>query len=275
MHQERPQLRDRELDRQLEDLGYVVLPGAAASVVPSLRAAHRQLVGRVPPGFHSTPYTRDPTTRRRVHDRLVQLLGPVVEREVSGARPILGSFVTKRRGSAGRMPPHMDWTFVDEHVAASLNFWVPLEDVDERNGAMEVLPASHRVVGTIRGLGTDNPFAGIEPDVARHMVTVPMEAGDVLVHDHRLLHASEPNQSRRARLVAALALVPESTPTIHFRQTGPGELVRYDLDDQFFVDYVYGDEELPASAREVEHVSFENPTFTLEDLRAAGVEVAG
>jgi hypothetical protein len=107
------------------------------------------------------------------------------------------------------------------------------------------------------------------------MVTVPMEAGDVLVHDHRLLHASEPNQSRRARLVAALALVPESTPTIHFRQTGPGELVRYDLDDQFFVDYVYGDEELPASAREVEHVSFENPTFTLEDLRAAGVEVAG
>lgn len=275
MDQKRPQLRDRALDLQLQDRGYVVVPGAAAAVVPGLRAAHRQLVGRVPPGFHSTPYTRDPETRRQVHERLVALLGPVVEHELEGARPILGSFVTKRRGSDGRMPPHMDWTFVDERVAASLNFWVPLDDVDGRNGAMEVLPTSHRVAGTIRGLGTENPFAEIEPDVARQMVTLPMRAGDVLVHDHRLLHSSEPNLSRRPRLVAALALVPATAPAVHFRQAGPGELVRYDIDDRFFVDYVYGDEEVPSSARVVGHVRFVNPTLTLEDLRAAGVEVTG
>ena len=96
MDQKRPQLRNRALDLQLQDRGYVVVPGAAAAVVPGLRAAHRQLVGRVPPGFHSTPYTRDPETRRQVHERLVALLGPVVEHELEGALSALQPLSLRR-----------------------------------------------------------------------------------------------------------------------------------------------------------------------------------
>jgi len=272
---ERPHIRDMQADEELVERGFVVLPGAARHAVPELRAAHRLLVGRAPAGFHSTPYTRDASVRRNVHDRLVEILHPVVDGSIAGARPILGSFVTKRRGEESRMPPHMDWTFVDEQVASSLNFWVPLENVGARNGAMKVLPYSHRVRGTIRGLGTDNPFAHIEGAVAGQMVTLRMRAGDVLIHDHRLLHASEPNRSRRPRLVAALALVPESEPAVHFKQVAPGQMIRYDLEDRFFVDYVYGDEDLPSSARERDQRRFANPTLTLEDLRSFGVEVLG
>lgn len=264
----RPVLRDAALDRRLAEKGFVVIPRAARRAVPSLRRAHRRLVGTAPPGFHSTPYSSDATHKSAVNQAILAALLPAVDDVMTGHRALLASFISKGRGDGGTMPPHMDWTFVDEPGSSSLNFWVPLVDVAHRNGAMSVLPYSHRVPFTIRGSGTDNPFAEIEDDVSEQMVELPMRAGDVLIHDHRLLHSSPPNLARSTRVVAAIALVAEGATACHYRQERPGLLSHYVLDDSFFTDHTYGDESMPASAHLVGQVEFRNPIFGAHDLLA-------
>ena len=265
---QRPRMQDPELDARYERDGYVVVRGAARSVVRPLLDAHRTLVGRAPAGFHSTPYSTDSGQKLAVHRAVTAALGPIVDELVSGHRVLLSSFISKRRGSDGVMPPHQDWTFVDEPAVASMNFWVPLVDVDHRNGALSVLPGGHRVPGNIRGSGTANSFAHIEEFAAGRMVEMPMAAGDVILHDHRLLHSSPPNTRRRPRITAGCALVPVDSQAVHYRQVSSGRLERYLLEDRFFTDLTSGAGDLPPSARLVETLHHENSMFTESDLTA-------
>ncbi|WP_421121234.1 phytanoyl-CoA dioxygenase family protein [Aquihabitans daechungensis] len=267
----RPHLRDAALDARYEELGYVVLRGGAASSLRALRRVHRRVGGPAEDGFHSTMYSADQPHKERIHRELVEVLGPLLDEHLEGHRPLLASFITKGRGDTGRMPPHQDWTFVDEPEVASMNFWVPLVDVDQRNGAMSVLPRGHQVPHTIRGSDTQNPFREIEELAAQHMVEVPMRAGDVLVHDHRVLHASPPNERRRLRVVAGIAVVPAGAAIVHYRRTGPGTLDRYAVSREFFTEHTYGSPELPESAVKTDVVSFENPVLRPEDLPLGGV----
>ena len=262
----RPRFRDAALDERYEQVGYVVIPGAARSAVRPLRRVHRRLMGRVPAGFHSTPYSSDAELKRAVDSEIRRLLLPVVDRLLTGHRPLLASFISKDGGGAGAMPPHQDWTFVDEPESSSMNFWVPLVDVDARNGAMSLLPGGHLVPHNIRGTGTDNSFREIEPVAASRMVEVPMRAGDVVVHDHRVLHSSPPNRRRRPRIVAGCALVEAHTPAIHYWQSAPGTLQRYRLEDRFFTDHTFGADQPPPSAHPDRTIEHENPVFGEQDL---------
>lgn len=266
----RPEFRDHALDDRFEEYGYVVVPGAARRQLRPLRRIHRSLVDHVPPGFHSTPYSSDHAHKKAVNIGIQEALLPVVDTLLCRYRPLLASFISKGSDESGRMPPHMDWTFVDEPEFSSMNFWVPLIDVDHYNGAVSVLPRGHRVPHTIRGSGTDNPFDEIEGEVAKLMVEHPMRAGDVLIHDHRVLHASPPNRTRRPRVVAAMALIPEHAKAVHYRKEADGSLVRYELEDRFFTDHTYGEAQLPASAHRVAPVGFRNPQLRLADLPHEG-----
>lgn len=263
---QRPRFRDPELDGLLEELGFVVLRGAGLDLIRPAQRLHRQVVGTVPPGFHSTMYSADDTAKRRVNEGLTSLFTPLLDSLFLDHRPLLSSFVTKGRGSDGKMPPHQDWTFVDEPGGSSFNVWVPLVDVDQRNGAMSVLPRGHRLPRTIRGTDTTNSFRQIEPLVAARMVSLDMRAGDVLVHDHRVLHGSPPNARRRPRVVAGCAVVPLGVQVVHYRSVAPGRLDRYHVDDRFFTDHTYGSAELPPSAHLTGTVEFVNPVFDTGDL---------
>jgi len=144
--------------------------------------------------------------------------------------------------------------------------WVPLVDVDHRNGAMSLLPGGHRVPFTIRGTETDNPFRSIEAEASARMIEVPMAAGDILVHDHRVLHGSPPNRRRRARVVVGCALLSAGTDVIHHRRIGSGVMERYHLEERFFTEHTFGALGFPESARLVDSIEFENPVLGESDL---------
>lgn len=261
-----PQLVDRRLDAEFQNAGFVRLPGRAAPLLDALQAAHGATSSGVPPGFHSTMYSGDREHKEQVHSLLLRILAPLLESCFTGHRPLLTSFVTKGGSGGGAMPPHQDWTFVDEPDSWSWNVWVPLVDVDGGNGAMSLLPGSHRMPLTIRGTDTPNPFAPIDRDVESMMVEVPMFAGDVLVHDHRVLHASPSNLRREPRIVAGCALIGSAAVPIHYRQTAPDTVQRFEVDPEFFREITFGEEDLPSSARWVADVHHVQPQFHLADL---------
>ncbi len=79
-----------------------------------------------------------------------------------------------------------------------------LEDVDETNGPLLVIPGSHK--GPVLDHARDGVFAGaIDPNdplfERERAVTLTGRAGSMSVHHVRLLHGSAPNLSDRARLI--------------------------------------------------------------------------
>ena len=111
---------------------------------------------------------------------------------------------TKAPGGGRAIEWHQDWMFYPHTNDDLLAFGLMLEDVDEDNGPLMVIPGSHR--GPLLNHHANGVFAGaIDPDdplfERDRAVTLTGKAGSMTVHHVRILHGSAPNLSDRTRKI--------------------------------------------------------------------------
>jgi hypothetical protein len=155
-------------------------------------------------------------------------------------RPFMAAFISKGCGG-GDVGLHPDWTYVDEREHRARVFWCALQDIDEANGAMVVVPGSHRTMRGLRGSGAfPSAVSEVEDALwASEVVTVPLHAGEAVVWDSALLHGSWPNTTAEPRAAAAIGMVPATAPLVHFHLEAATPLAGYAVDEHWFVGEEY------------------------------------
>ena len=95
---------------------------------------------------------------------------------------------------------HQDWAFYPHTNDDLLEVGIALDDMTEDNGALMVIPGSHKDKvwdhhqdGLFVGAVTDPTF---QPDDA---VSVTVKAGGITLHHVRMVHGSKPNESDKPR----------------------------------------------------------------------------
>ena len=106
---------------------------------------------------------------------------------------------------------HQDWASWDTVAshAAFVTAWVAFDDVDDDNGAMQIIPASHTwglVPGASNFFGTDRDaqLARLGDGRAVETRSIVMRAGQVSFHHPLTFHGSGPNTSDRMRRSLAI-----------------------------------------------------------------------
>jgi phytanoyl-CoA hydroxylase len=115
----------------------------------------------------------------------------------------------KRAHGGGGFGVHRDfpyWEQPAEKPEALVTAWVALDDAGPDNGALEVLPGSHKLAA-VPNRTSDKPFESFEIDEDQfdtsEMRAVPVRAGGVIFFGPFLVHGSGVNRSdhdRRALL---------------------------------------------------------------------------
>jgi hypothetical protein len=129
---------------------------------------------------------------------LRSLLGPNVLLQTSKLN-------TKAPGGGAAVEWHQDWAFYPHTNDSLLACGLMLEDVNEENGPLQVIPGTHK--GPILSHHNNGVFCGaVDPadplfDKDK-IVTLTGKAGSMTIHHVRTLHGSAPNRSNRARLIA-------------------------------------------------------------------------
>jgi ectoine hydroxylase-related dioxygenase (phytanoyl-CoA dioxygenase family) len=145
----------------------------------------------------------------RILDVVTELIGPALAAQ--------SMFYFKPPGARGQAL-HQDNTFLRAHPETCLAAWIAIDDVDENNGGLSVVPGSHRTE-----LACPEP-ADLAESFTTGQVAVPagmarvqtrMTAGDVLFFHGSLIHGSRPNTSAtRFRRSLIFHYVPESSTEI-------------------------------------------------------------
>jgi ectoine hydroxylase-related dioxygenase (phytanoyl-CoA dioxygenase family) len=92
--------------------------------------------------------------------------------------------------------------------------WIALDDVDEENGCMSMVPGSHHWGNKVNFLHTLNSFDAMPTEFEGHEVTVrlcPVGKGEVHYHHSLTWHGSGPNTSGRPRRAIALHYMTDRT----------------------------------------------------------------
>lgn len=144
------------------------------------------------------PYYWDVLRNSAMTEVLTSLLGPDTMIQTSKLN-------TKAPGGGAAVEWHQDWAFYPHTNDDMLAFGLMLEDVDEANGPLQVIPGSHQGP-VLSHMNADGVFCGAVDPADRDFhadraVTLTGKAGSMTVHHVRMLHGSAPNMSDRNRLV--------------------------------------------------------------------------
>ena len=179
--------------------------------------AAQPVLRRIKNPADNDPLYRWVTFESPIPDIVAQLLGPAVRFHHSKLN-MKGSLI----GAAVEF--HQDAAFYPHSNDDVLAVGLLLDDATADNGAMAVLPGSHRgpiythYDGQGRFVGCMRPDDVARLDTSR-AVLLELPAGSIHIHHYRLVHWSAPNTSTRERRLLinsytaadALSLVPDST----------------------------------------------------------------
>ena len=100
---------------------------------------------------------------------------------------------TAKNEAYWKIGPHQDWPS-NLGSTNGVTCWIPLQDVDEELGPLEIVPDSH-LLGALEHQGTPPVIHGIATDTFFNYVPVPIKIGDALFFHTMLIHKSGENKT--------------------------------------------------------------------------------
>lgn len=224
---------NEELSEALYEKGYAHFPLLEKDEVNSLKQCFKEFHKQDPEGFYASTHLQDKSLRKDLSNRIMDFIAPKIETYLENAQLLGAAFISKAPGQKGILPLHQDWNIVDEKEARSYNLWIPLLDVDQRNGAMRVLDASHLKMETYRGPNIPPILSNISSHVDQFMHSIDLSEGEALLYDHALWHSSPMNKSNSLRLAIVIGLIPKGAG-MRYYQVNSGQIEEYESHPDFF-----------------------------------------
>lgn len=173
----------RELNDGLDELMKLLRPGEDSK---EIREWHE-----------SSRFLYDICTNDTILDYVEDVLGPDFY--------LWGSnFFIKQPHSSSTVGWHQDTYYWPLEPKISATVWLALEDADEGNAAMKVIPGSHKVglLKHSRSSDTDSVLT-LECEGGQYRedlaVSLNVKAGSISIHDDKLVHGFPANHSNRRR----------------------------------------------------------------------------
>lgn len=214
---------DDSFKQAFDAQGYVVVPALMLDALPGLQRAARTLHANATEplefeadvGYPGAPASRQAVggaTIRRVLDaygrgdpweqvatssRVVKGLTALLPSPIYLSRAHHNCLMTKQAGYSSQTLWHQDiryWSFSERNL---VSVWIALGDETVDNGALNVVPGSHRMQLPESGFDEKRFFsqqAMIDSGLQDQVRPVELKAGDVLFFHCRLLHAAGANR---------------------------------------------------------------------------------
>lgn len=228
-----------------EKNGYILLPALNQEDVAQLIDLYGELGIKDEKGygFHVAMDNADKDLVKKMVAKITDVALPKVQEYLHETQLITASFVVKEPNPQGVVPPHQDWSFVENEVDhCSVTCWIPLQDVNMDNGCMGLIKGSNHFFESPR----PSPSPQVETPLKKHMFTIfpfleliEMKAGEALIFNNKTIHASPPNISSETRLAVGLGFTQKEAEIRHY-YLKPGTnntLLKYKITPDFFLKY--------------------------------------
>ncbi|MCY4418809.1 MAG: phytanoyl-CoA dioxygenase family protein [Cytophagales bacterium] len=211
-------------EKEFQQRGYAILNVFPQSVIEKFWEIYRKEFRRPTEGESMHGYVvglddSDSDRVGKISEKLISLAKPHLEKKLGEFQCVVASFLLKEVNENNFTGVHQDWSFVDEQKFYSVTLWCPLVDVSLENGALGVIPGSHRWYEGIRPSPVppySPPYSHLSAEMFSYLQLKEMQAGEALMFDHRLLHGSPPNRGQKDRVVVGMVLTHARAKLMHY-----------------------------------------------------------
>lgn len=263
--------KDIELQHQLNNNGYVVLDFLNHDEIRFLNKFYTSNHPNNISGFYTSTFAKDIDYRKEVNKTIQNQMKRNLNNYFFDFKIHCGSFIVKGPDEKSALKMHQDMTLVDESMYTGINIWIPLIDLTPENGAIEILPKSHRLFKTYRGATLPDIYDGIENSVHKLMHPLYLKAGQAIVFDQSIIHYSPINKSKVVRPVIN-TFITHKDATIkicYWDKNDRKEVEIFEQASDFMVNFQNFGHDIfsrPSIGKSLGFVSFDFPKITKELL---------
>jgi hypothetical protein len=262
--------QDAQLQQEMEQRGFVVVPFYKEAEVEELRSIFGHQHSGDVQGFFSSTFSLDTAYREKANDAIIRIGQRRMDELLVDYKVWCGSFLVKASDENSALSVHQDMTLVDESRFAGFNIWCPLLDLNEENGPLMVLPGSHRIVPTLRGSTIPGIYEDTHELIFQLMETLYVKAGTAVIFDQSIIHASPPNRSGKLRVVTNTFFThPDARIQTCYHDKEKGMIEVFEQEDSFMTEYINFGQDIharPSIGQSKGFVSYDFPKLTKEQL---------
>jgi len=232
--------RDENHQNDFEKNGFVILPFYTQEEIEQLRLLYQKLHPVDEKGMFPSTFSQDKHYRHAADTEIKKVGSRSIEKYLMDIKVVFGAFIAKSPGPESGMCVHQDMSLVDESKFTGINIWVPLVDLTVENGALFVLPGSHRLFPTYRASSIPEFFSPIMDDMLDFLQPVLVKAGNAVIFDQSIIHYSPPNYTNQTRVVTNTYFTHKDAVyrTYYWnKETLGGKVEAFDQDDNFMTDF--------------------------------------
>lgn len=275
-----PLFSDAVTQSKFDEDGFVKIPLLNHKEVEDLKNYYLSLkhdhIGEY--GFHVSLDNSNENYINGVFEKLFATLVPKLNPILNDYKPFTASYVIKEAGLQNIVPPHQDWTFVDETEFCSATVWIPLMDVNKNNGALGVIKGSHKLFDEPRTSPSPQAKSALSNylfDIFPFVEVIDMKAGEALIFNNRTVHASPPNISGITRIGLGIGITQKNAQLLHhFQMPDDKETVNvYHVNESFFKKYnnaklseLYAKKNAPSDLELIYSYTKKKINYTKEEL---------
>ncbi len=230
-------IKDCSLAAKIENQGFQIENSLSTELLDRLNDLYKQYhnLKSEKGGMFYSIYSQNTDYRKIIHDKIGEILSPILQEYFKDYKMVLNSFVVKISGPQSEFYLHQDATGLDEWKYSPLSLWIPLQDVDINNGCLGIIPYSQKFFSPYRSISFPAPFDHIQSTVKQYLQPIAMKKGEVLIFDNRMLHHSYSNHSGKDRIAVICGLFPKEATmmTCHkpdYKCGGTVELIEHEED---------------------------------------------
>lgn len=267
-----PVFKDSELQKAINENGYVIVPFLSDKEVAKLKGFYFDITKAGEKGFRPTTYNQNMEYRLAASRKIKEVAKPHLDNYLKNYKTYMGSYIVKHNDKNSELGVHQDMTLVDESRFMGMNTWVPLCDTNEQNGALYLIPKSHRIFPTYRNATIPNIYDKHYELIKKFMTPVYMKAGEAIFFDNSILHFSPINRSSEIRIAVNIFITHENAKiTITYLDKSKNKIELFEQEDDFFTTYEqFGNDrnmERPAIGKSIGFRDYNFPVLTPQILK--------
>lgn len=275
--------KDSEKEKEFQLNGYAHVPFLSADEVAYLWDQFHELIKKSGGNLNSgevdakidgeitydfTFIDKNIAYKKEVFKVIDEVFKPHYDRILNNFEPIIANYIRKTP-HAGEVPMHQNWAFTDERKATSISIWVPLVDSHRGNGALEVVPGSHKRFGENRGPMIPWELEGVKEEIIKNdLVTCDIKAGEAIVLDDSIVHYSFPNQTDKLRIAIQLILIPKELPSFHYHRdvhNKPNEVQILEVNHDFYMQF--NPWKKPENVKKIGSIPFKENNLSYQEFK--------
>lgn len=229
-----------ELEDAISRDGFVKIPFLNEEELKECRRIFESLDPKLKVPFYSSIDSKDVDYRKNVDRQLHNLLGAKVEALFDNYKTIAHTYIVKLPSPDTKIYIHLDDIHLDQSKYRAVNIWLPLVDVTRINGCLRVYRGTQNLPKYHRGFGVKFIYQSYEKLIEEGLEDVPVKAGELVIYDDLLIHASWPNLSNEIRPAIVSGLVPQESELwacFHHKGLRSDEVEYFKVDNEFWLTF--------------------------------------